>query len=592
MQTVKINRVITSAQASPTHDPVALCIREFRARSKQCIDLLHRTAICSIHQWIDSSIAVASAPAHLLYQGIPASVVQGCLEGDLVQTLHRTAEPSLKTVFLSSSDCLTVEAFLVALNMHTIYSHDERKFSDDDIIAERGSIWKVPRSTSKAATIACVCNWFKSSRQAILLCFDCFEKISTSVFADIVAILWTVRHELPVVMLLMSQCDSETVRQALSFSKSRFLRINHIFRLPSPSEQIECLFSSVLVADNPIPVLLDPQSIVVLRNRFHQTDRAVGSFVDGICLAILLHSYHSPCASTFFEFCAIKAFCSSADDQVNLGIRELYSRMICHDFLAEINKLCSVSSSKIDISAHNICHLFGFLCVRRTAYYAVPLLFRALLASCPIRLSDMWGDTLVSTSSSPVWDGVHLGDGCESTAVEKTSVVDRVRFILWTCTPAVARNLLEEFGLALSRAVTAIQAEKQFTQNFIQMLSSSENYKDHKSCDHFVADAPVLLEALQLAQSSIASLNCCGEDNNWEAPFLSKYSDYYEPSSARVVHKRRKVLGTATLQAACGSNRVKFRSKILQLCNVCISTFRLTTFADVQSGRQSQKRSI
>jgi hypothetical protein len=563
MQTVKINRGITSALAAPTHNPVAEYVQEFRARSKDCIKNLHQQAVGNICQWIDASVAIASAPGHVLYQGIPAAVVQGSIDGELLKTLPRIAAASFKNVAISSSDCLNVEAFLLALNMHAIYKHNEPNCTDDDVVAERGIFWKVPRSTSKSASIACVCNWFKTSGQAILLCIDCFEKISTHVLGDIVAILWAARFELPVVILLMSQCDSETIRQALSFSKSRHLRISHFSRLPSPSEQLECFFGSVLAAHNSLPLLLDAQSVMILRNRFHQTERIVDSFVDGIALAILLHSYHKPNASTFFEFQAFKSSSSktgmSLSQETKNGIRNLHSRMIHADYISEINKLPSILSSKIEISAHNICHLFGYLGVRLTAYYTVPSLFRALLTSFSTRLTDMWGDTLVSNSSSPVWDAVELGDGCESTTVEKNCHVDRIRFILWTCTSDVALKLLEDFGLALAQARADIQAEYEFMRKFIQELSTAEHDKTNKSCYDFLADVPVLLEALKQAKLSVCSLAAFGEDGKWEAPFIAKSRDDCEPPSSSHLNKRRKILGTAAVKAACGSNRVKFR---------------------------------
>ena len=587
MQTVKINRGITSALVSPTHDPIAEYIREFRARSKSCLNQLYHSAVTSICQFIDDSIAVASAPAHVLYQGIPAAVVQGSLDVDSLKIANLAAKNLFKSVALSSSECLSVEAFLIALNTHVIYKQEERKCVDDDVDIERGNFWKVPRSTSKSASITSVCNWLKKSGQAVLLCIDCFEKISTHVLSDIVSILWTARFDLPVVMLLMSQCDSETVRQALSFSKSRFLRINNIFRLPSPSEQLEFFFSSVLAADNLLPLLLDPQSVVILRNRFHQTERVVDSFVDGIALVILLHSYHNPHASAFFEFHAVKSAFSQNDvsshEVTRIGMQQLHSRIMHPDFIADINKLPSISSSSVEISAHNISHLFGVLCVRRTAYYAVPLLFRALLTSFSSRLTDMWGDTLVSLSDNPIWDGIQLGDGCESTAVEKISHVDRIRFIIWTCTPEVARKLLEDFGSAVSCALSAIQSEYKFITKFIRNLSSAESDEKKHTADSFLADIPVLVQALQLSQSSISSLATFGEDCHWEAPFVSKSKDDCVPMTSVQFHKRRKVLGTAAVKAACGSNRVKFRfnnaSGFFSMCYVI-------SFIDAQSGKQ------
>jgi hypothetical protein len=558
MQTVKISRGITSALAAPVHDPIADFVRDFRSRSKDCIKNLHQKAVGNICQWVDASVAVAATPSHLLYQGIPAAVIQGNIDADSLRILHRAAKTSFKNVFLTSSDCLSVEAFLMALNMHAIYKHHEPKCTDDDAVAERGTFWKTPRSISKSASIACVCNWFKSSGQAILLCIDCFEKIPTHVLGDIVAILWTARFELPVVILLTSQCDSETIRQALSFSKSRHLRISHFSRLPSPSEQLEHFFSSVLAAENSFPLLLDPQCIVLLRNRFHQTERIVDSFVDGIILTILLHSYHKPTASTFFEFQAFKSSCFRtgmllSKDTV-IGIRDLYSRMTDTDYIVEINKLGSIASSKIEICAQNVGHLFGHLCVRLTAYYAAPSLFRALMSSSPTRLTDMWGDALVSYSSKPLWDGVELGDGCESSAWEKVSHADRIRFILWTCTPDVVRKILEDFQISLSQACDAIEAEYKFIAKFISQFSSAESDKKKKSCDHFLAEIPTLLEALKIALSSISSLALLGEDGNWDSTFIAKSRNNYEPS-----YKRRKILGTATVKAACGTNRVKFR---------------------------------
>jgi hypothetical protein len=561
MQTVKINRGITSAMAAPPHNPVAEYIREFRAQAKLCMGRLHETEVGNICQWIDTSVTVAASPADVLYQGIPAAVVQGSIDGDCLKTSQSAAKNSYKNVSLSSSDCVSVESFLLALNMHAIYRVQDPKCADEDADADRGTFWKVPRSTSKSASIACVCNWFKTSGKAILLCIDCFEKISTQILSDIVAILWSARFELPVVMLLMSQCDSETIRQALSFSQSRHLRINHFFRLPSPSEQLEHFFSSVLAGDNSLPMLLDPQSVIILRNRFHQTERIVDSFVDGIVFTVLLHSYHNPNAGTFFEFHSLKASCSQArgplsDDK----IQNLYVRMTDSDYLAEINKFPSIASSQIKISAVNVCQLFGYLCVRRTAFYAVPLLFRPLLTSFTTRLTDMWGDTLVSIYSDPVWDGVELGDGCEGSAAEKINHVDRIRFVLWTCTPHVARKLIEDFGVALSQARAAIQAEHEFVKKFIREFSSAESGDKKKtSSDQFLAEVPALLEALKLAQSSLSSLATVGEDGNWDAPFISKTRDDCESSSSTHPLKRRKVLGTAAVKAACGSNRVKFR---------------------------------
>ena len=73
----RITRGIASALTAPTRDPVAEYVQEFCARSKDCISQMHRTAVVSICQWIDASIATASAPSHVLYQGIPAAVIQG-----------------------------------------------------------------------------------------------------------------------------------------------------------------------------------------------------------------------------------------------------------------------------------------------------------------------------------------------------------------------------------------------------------------------------------------------------------------------------------------------------------------------------------
>jgi hypothetical protein len=565
MQTVTISRGIMSAVTAPTHNSVDEFVRDFRSRSKRCIQKLHETAIGNICQWVDASFAIAACPAHLLYQGIPTAVVQGSIDADSVMTLHRAAKSSFKIAALSSSDCLSVESFLMALNMHAIYKHQEPNHVDDDAVVERGTFWKMPRSTSKSVSIACVCNWFKTSGQSILLWIDCFEKISTHVLADIVAILWTARFELPVVMLLMSQCDSETIRQALSFSKSRHLRISHFFRLPSPSEQLEHYFSSVLLADNSFPLLLDPQCVILLRNRFHQTERIVDSFVDGIVLSILLHSYHKPNASHFFEFHAFKSICfktgMSLNDETTMSIRDLSSRINDADYISEMNKLASIASSKIEISKYNVCYLFGHLCVRMTAYYAVPTLFRALLTSHPTRLTDIWGDTLVSSFSNPIWDGVELGDGCESVALEKVSHIDRIRFILWTCTPEVARQILESFEAALSQACDAIQAEHEFVGRFIRQFFSADDDKI-RSSDNFLADIPVMLEGLKQAQRSVCSLAALGENGNWEAPFIAKSRDNCEPSSSSHMSKRRKILGTATVKAACGSNRVNYRQEI------------------------------
>jgi len=569
MQTAKLCRGIRSALTSSTHDPVAEYVQEFRDRSKECICQMHRTVFGSIFQWIDASVANASAPAKVLYQGIPTAVIRGSLDGDSLKTMHRAATTSFKIVFLSHSDCQSAEAFLVALNMHAIHKHDDRTSLDDDADVERGTFWKVPRSTSKSATITCVCNWFKTSGQPILLCIDCFEKIPTNVLSDVVAILWSVRHELPVVMLLMSQCDSETISEALSFSKSRFLCTNQSFRLPSPSEQLELFFGSVLSADNSLPILLDPQSVVILRNRFHQTERIVDSFVEGIVLTILLHSYHNPIASTFFEFQAVKASCSQTSSLLNedtkTGIRALYSRLTDKDYIDEINKLASVSFSRIEVSANNICQLFGYLCVRIIAHYTVPLLFRTLLTSSFSRLTDMWGDTLALISSGPVWDGVQLGDGSEMIAEEKFSNVERIRFLLWTCSPEDARKLLEDFGQALSRACSAIQAEDQLIRKFVRELTSTQCEKKKKVADHFLANVPVLLEAVQLAQASISSLAALGEKGDWHAPFIAKSRDICESSVANV-HKRRKLLGMGNempkvFKAALGSDRVNFRSE-------------------------------
>jgi hypothetical protein len=554
MHTTKLSRGLRSALTSSTHDPVAEYVQEFRDRSKECICQMNRTVFTSISQWIDASVANASAPATVLYQGIPTAVIRGSLDIDSLKATN-----SLKIVSLSHSDCLSAEAFLVALNMHAIHKHDDRTSLDDDADVERGTFWKVPRWTSKSTSITCVCNWFKTYGQPILLCIDCFEKIPTNVLSDIVTILWSVRHELPVVMLLMSQCDSETISEALSFSKSRCLCKNQRFGLPSPSEQLESFFGSVLSADNSLPILLDPDCVVLLRNRFFLTERVVDSFVEGIVLSILLHSYHNPIASRFFEFQAVKASCSQTSSLLNqdtkTGIRALYSRLTDKDYIDEINKLASVSVSKIVVSANNICQLFGYLCVRIIAHYAVPLLFRTLLTSSFSRLTDMWGDTLALISSGPVWDGVQLGDGSEMNAKEKISNVERIRFLLWTCSPEDARKLLEDFGQALSRACSAIQAEDQLIRKFVRELTSTQCENKKKVADIFPANVPVLLEAVQLAQTSISSLAALGENGDWQAPFVAKSRDTCESSEANV-HKRRKLLGMGKAVV-----RVNFRSK-------------------------------
>lgn len=74
-----------------------------------------------------------------------------------------------------------------------------------------------------------------------------------------------------------------------------------------------------------------------------------------------------------------------------------------------------------------------------------------------------------------------------------------------------------------------------------------------------------MLQALQLAQTSTSSLATFGEDSKWDAPFIGKSKDDFEPSSSTQHQKRRKVLGTATVKAACGSNRVKFRCAIWEV---------------------------
>ena len=579
----RITRGIASALTAPTRDPVAEYVKEFCARSKECISQMHRTAVVSICQWIDASIATASAPSHVLYQGIPAAVIQGTLDGNSFKSMQRAASTSFKNVCLSHSDCLSVEAFLVALNMHAIHKHYNPTSLDDDVGADGGAFWKVPRSSSKSATIASICTWFKTSGQAILLCIDCFEKIPTNILSDIVTILWSVRHELPVVMLLMSQCDSEAIHEALSFSKSRFLLLNQSFRFPSPSEQLEYFFDTVLSADNALPILLDPRSVVILRNRFHQTERVVDSFVEGIIFTILLHSYHNPIVSTFFEFQVVKASCSQTsslpNEEAKIGIRALHARLVDKDTIAEINSLASVSSSRVEITVNNIFHLFGYLCVRIVAYYAVPSLFRALLTPSSSRRSDIWGDTLVSVSSSPVWDGVQLGDGCENAAVENSSNIDRIRFTLWTCTPEVARKVLENFEQAVSRACAAIQAEDELIRKLVRELTSAECEKKKKVADNFLANVPVLLEALQLAQASMSSLAMFGEEGNWQAPFVAKSRDNCEPSSSAAnVHKRRKLLVPSNFKAAFSSNRVNFRSRSP---NFTHSTFFCLQISDI-----------
>jgi len=78
-----------------------------------------------------------------------------------------------------------------------------------------------------------------------------------------------------------------------------------------------------------------------------------------------------------------------------------------------------------------------------------------------------------------------------------------------------------------------------------------------------------LLQALQLAQTSTSSLATFGEDSKWDAPFIGKSKDDFESSSSTQHQKRRKVLGTATVKAACGSNRVKFRFTSLHCAKFC-----------------------
>jgi hypothetical protein len=205
----------------------------------------------------------------------------------------------------------------------------------------------------------------------------------------------------------------------------------------------------------------------------------------------------------------------------------------------------------------------------------------------------MWGDTLVSNTSNCVWDGVQLGDGCESTAVDKTSNVDRVRFILWTCTPEVARKALEDFGLALLCARSQIQAEDEAIRIFLRDFSSAEYDKKKKPCVHFLSEVPAMLEALESAQASISSLAACGEDGHWHSPFVAKSKDDCEPPSSTHFHKRRKVLGTATVKAACGYNRVKFRFLDFPCTFLHFFAFQhLTASIDAPYGKQSQKLSM
>jgi len=76
MHTTKLSRGLRSALTSSTHDPVAEYVQEFRDRSKECICQMNRTVFTSISQWIDASVANASAPATVLYQGIPTAVIR------------------------------------------------------------------------------------------------------------------------------------------------------------------------------------------------------------------------------------------------------------------------------------------------------------------------------------------------------------------------------------------------------------------------------------------------------------------------------------------------------------------------------------
>ena len=59
--------------------------------------------------------------------------------------------------------------------------------------------------------------------------------------------------------------------------------------------------------------------------------------------------------------------------------------------------------------------------------------------------------------------------------------------------------------------------------------------------------------------NTVATRGAFGEDGKWEAPFIAKSRDDCEPPSSSHLNKRRKILGTAAVKAACGSNRVKFR---------------------------------
>ena len=95
---------------------------------------LHQTSVGDICQWIDASFASASAPSQVLYQGIPAAVVQGSLDSDSLQTMHRAAKTSFKNVALSFSDCVSVEAFLIALNTHAVRKHDEHEYFDGVLV--------------------------------------------------------------------------------------------------------------------------------------------------------------------------------------------------------------------------------------------------------------------------------------------------------------------------------------------------------------------------------------------------------------------------------------------------------------------------